>query len=273
MNQLVSTDWLEKNINNVRILDATWHMPALKRDSENEFCDGHISNANFFDLDKNSNQNSSLPHMLPNKYEWEKSLSQLGIKNSDHIIVYDNSNVLSSCRVWYNFLYFNHNPNLVSVLNGGYKKWTNEKKKITKNINLFSKSSYSASENKNLLLNKKQINLNIQNKNFELIDARSKDRFLGLQPEPRSELKSGNITGSKNIPFNELINKKNNTFKNKDEILSVFKKLSLDSSTNVAFTCGSGVTACVLGLANSIVSGKKPLIYDGSWSEYGLKKK
>ena len=86
-------------------------------------------------------------------------------------------------------------------------------------------------------------------------------------------MKSGNITGSKNIPFNELINKKNNTFKNKDEILSVFKKLSLDSSTNVAFTCGSGVTACVLGLANSIVSGKKPLIYDGSWSEYGLKKK
>jgi len=39
----------------------------------------------------------------------------------------------------------------------------------------------------------------------------------------------------------------------------------------MAFTCGSGITACILGLANSIISGKKPVIYDGSWSEYGLK--
>ena len=38
----------------------------------------------------------------------------------------------------------------------------------------------------------------------------------------------------------------------------------------MAFTCGSGVTACILGLANSIISGKKPTIYDGSWAEYGL---
>ena len=40
----------------------------------------------------------------------------------------------------------------------------------------------------------------------------------------------------------------------------------------MAFTCGSGVTACILGLANSIISGKKPIIYDGSWAEYGLNK-
>ena len=122
-----------------------------------------------------------------------------------------------------------------------------------------------------MVLNKNQIDLNIKNKNFELIDARSKERFLGLQPEPRKELRSGNIEGSKNIPFNELINETDNTFKEKDELSSVFEKLSLNSNKSIAFTCGSGVTACILGLANSIISGKKPLIYDGSWSEFGLK--
>ena len=69
----------------------------------------------------------------------------------------------------------------------------------------------------------------------------------------------------------EIINKTDNTFKNKDELKLLFNKLKLDPSKNIAFTCGSGVTACILGLANSIISGKNPVIYDGSWSEYGLK--
>ena len=123
-----------------------------------------------------------------------------------------------------------------------------------------------------MVLDKNQINLNIKNKMFELIDARNKERFQGLQAEPRKELKSGNIKGSKNLPFVELINKKDNTFKKKEQLESIFQKLELDSNKDIAFTCGSGITACILGLANSIISGKNPVIYDGSWSEYGLKK-
>ncbi len=264
MKNLVTTDWLEENIENVRIIDGSWHMPNSNRNGFKEFLNCHIDNAIFFDLDKNSDRNSPIPHMLPSKKDWEKIISNFGIKNSDHIIIYDNSDVISSCRVWYNFLYFNHNPNLISVLNGGFKKWMNESKKVTKIIKKFSRSSYLAKENLKLVLDKKQINLNIKNKNFELIDARNSDRFLGLQPEPRKELKSGNIEGSKNLPFMEIINKTDNTFKNKDELKLLFNKLKLDPSKNIAFTCGSGVTACILGLANSIISGKNPVIYDGS---------
>jgi thiosulfate/3-mercaptopyruvate sulfurtransferase len=69
-----------------------------------------------------------------------------------------------------------------------------------------------------------------------------------------------------------VINQKDNTFKSKEELIEIFKKLNLDESKEIAFTCGSGVTACILGMANSIITGKKPIIYDGSWSEYGLKK-
>ena len=270
-NYLISTDWLEKNIHNVKILDASWHMPASKRNANDEFLNQHIESAIFFDIDKYSKQKSSLPHMLPSKDEWEKTLCQLGIKNSDHVIIYDNSDVLSSCRVWYNFLFYNHDVNLVSVLNGGLKKWLLEKKKITKNIKVPSKSSYQAENNSLMVLDKNQINLNIKDKKFELIDARSSDRFNGLQLEPRSELRSGHIKGSKNLPFAELINKNDNTFKSSKELIKIFKILELDSKKPIAFTCGSGITACILGLANSIISGKNPVIYDGSWSEYGLK--
>ena len=271
MKHLVTTDWLEQNLENVRVLDGSWHLPNVNRNSFDEFKSIHIKNSNFFDIDKNSNKKSSLPHMLPEKKDWENIVSGLGIKNSDHVVIYDNSDVISSCRVWYTFLYFNHDPNLVSVLDGGLKKWLKEKKEITKDIKIFKKSSYLAGENKSLVLNKDQIDANIKNKSFELIDARSRERFLGLQPEARKELKSGNIKNSKNMPFAELINSDDHTFKKKDELISIFEKNKINPNKKIAFSCGSGITATVVGLANSIISDKKPVIYDGSWAEYGIK--
>ena len=196
-------------------------------------------------------------------------MSNLGVKNSDHIIVYDNSDVFSSCRVWFTFLYFGHDSNLVSVLDGGLKKWLIEKRAVTKIKKKFELSSYVAHENKSLVLNKNQINENIKNKSFELVDARSNERFLGNQPEARKDLKSGNIEGSKNLPFTEIINIDDHTFKKEINLISIFKKKNINPHKKIAFTCGSGITACVLGLTNSIISGKKPIIYDGSWAEYG----
>ena len=114
MKNLVSTDWLKKNLDNVRIFDGSWHLPSSNRNALDEFKSAHIKNSNFFDIDKNSNHQSNLPHMLPKKNDWEKIMSELGVKNSDHIVIYDNSDVISSCRVWYTFLYFNHDPDLVS---------------------------------------------------------------------------------------------------------------------------------------------------------------
>ena len=92
---------------------------------------------------------------------------------------------------------------------------------------------------------------------------------MGWQTEPRKELRSGNIKGSINLPFQKLL-KEDRTFKKKDELIEIFKTKKVSLEKEMVFTCGSGVTACVLGLANSIISGKKPVIYDGSWAEYGL---
>ena len=86
MKQLVTTEWLEKNINIVKILDATWCLPNSGRNAEEEFKENHIKNSIFFDIDKNSKKNSSLPHMLPSNKEWGNIVSNLGINNSDHVI-------------------------------------------------------------------------------------------------------------------------------------------------------------------------------------------
>ena len=131
---LVSTDWLSQNIEKVKILDASWHMPTTKRNGYEEYKKEHIKNSIFFDIDKFSNKKTNLPHMLPNEKEWENIVSNLGISNEDRIIVYDNSDVISSCRCWYTFIFFGHKPNLISVLNGGFAKWKKESREITNEI-------------------------------------------------------------------------------------------------------------------------------------------
>ena len=120
-------NWLKKNLDKVKIIDCSWHMPQAKRNGFNEYHDRHIENAIFFDLDENSKTDTDLPHMLTDYKSWEKIVSDMGIENEDQIIIYDNSDVISSCRCWYNFIYFGHDPNLVHVLDGGLKKWIIEK--------------------------------------------------------------------------------------------------------------------------------------------------
>ena len=84
---LVDTSWLEKNIDKVKIIDCSWHMPTENRNGEEEFEKEHIPNAIFFNLDKHSKQNTVLPHMLPNVEEWNIIVSNLGISNNDRIVI------------------------------------------------------------------------------------------------------------------------------------------------------------------------------------------
>ena len=231
---LVETDWLENNKDKVKIIDCSWHMPQTKRNGFEEYKTQHIPESIFFDLD-------------------------------------DNSDVVSSCRCWFNFIYYGHDPKLVHVLNGGLKKWLEEKRKVTNNLSKVMKSDYKSFENQELVKNKDSINQNIETQNFRVVDARSKERFEGKVPEPREGLKSGNIKNSVCIPFGSCLNQ-DRTFRNKQELEKIFQSSIKNlNDKNIVFSCGSGVTACVLALAYSLINDKyRPCIYDGSWAEYGL---
>ena len=268
---LVETDWLEKNLSHVKIIDCSWHMPQTKRNGFNEYKIQHITKAIFFDLDFNSKKNTQLPHMLVEINNWEEIVSKMGIKKDDEIIIYDNSDVVSSCRCWFNFIYFGHDPKLVHVLNGGLKKWIFENKKVTTDLPDIKRSDYKCLEKKELVKNKNLIDQNIDTQKFKVIDARSKERFEGKIPEPRKGLRSGSIKNSFCIPFNECFNE-NKTFKSIEELQIVFKScLENINEKNIVFSCGSGVTACVLALSYSLINDMyHPCIYDGSWAEYGM---
>ena len=270
MNSLIEIDWLKKNLNNpeIKIIDSTWHMPGSGINGFDIFKEKHIPNAIFIDLDEVSDINSDLPHMMPDENYFSEKISSLGISNNDHLIIYDMYGMFSAARIWFMFKAFGHNN--ISLLNGGFPAWLDSGGEVSNKINNLKTTIYKGKLNKLLIADYQQVLENLTNQKYLVLDARSPERFSGISEEPRPGMKSGHIPKSKNLYFNDLIDQDTKKFIKKEEIENLIKKSGIDVNKDIICSCGSGVTACILGLANSIISGKKPTIYDGSWSEYGL---
>ena len=271
MSELVSTNWVYKNLNNRRlvILDCSWHMPQEKRNAKKEYEAMHIKNAYFFDIDKISDIKTNLPHMLPSQSKFEKKVRSFGINQNSLIAAYDVKGIFSSPRVWWMFKYFGHNN--IFVLNGGLKKWLKEKKPVINKKTYYKKGNFISQLSKELLVTKNEVLESINRKNSLTFDARHKDRFNGKVKEPRKGLRSGHIPGSKNIFWGNLINRKG-TLVSKKKINNLFNKFPIKNK-KIITSCGSGITACILSL--SLLHGPKikTSVYDGSWTEWGQNKK
>jgi thiosulfate/3-mercaptopyruvate sulfurtransferase len=127
---LVSTEWLATHLNapDVRIVDASWYLPAMNRDPKAEYARQHIPGAVYFDIDEISDDTSSYPHMLPSAIKFTSRVQKLGLGDGNRIVVYDGYPMLSAPRVWWMFRVFGHKD--VAVLDGGINKWLTEGRPI-----------------------------------------------------------------------------------------------------------------------------------------------
>ena len=100
---LVSPAWLAQHLGvpGLKVVDASWYMPADARDPAGEFEAAHIEGAVFFDIDGIKDLDNPLPHMLPNAPLFAQAMASLGLSNHDAIIVYDGTGVFSAPRAWW----------------------------------------------------------------------------------------------------------------------------------------------------------------------------
>lgn len=262
---LVSTQWLYENlkVEKLIIFDATMKKVT---DSNDPSTSVQIPNARFFDI-KNvfSNTNDPFPNAVPSEEQFTTEVQKLGVNNDSFIVVYDDKGIYSCARVWWLFKAFGFNN--IAVLDGGLPEWistgfpTEEKqiKPIDKG-NLIGKYQPEFFQFFDDIL---QLS---SNENCLILDARGSDRFYGLVEEPREGLRSGHIPNSKNLPYSTLFN--GNLMKSKEELQQVFSDL-ITNQNLLVFSCGSGITACIIALAATIADYDNLSVYDGSWTEYG----
>jgi thiosulfate/3-mercaptopyruvate sulfurtransferase len=265
---LVSTQWLASRLDSpgLRVVDGSWYLPGSGRDPAAEYAAGHIPGAVFFDLDATSDSATSLPHMLPSADAFAARMILLGLSQSDDIVVYDGSGVnLSAPRVWWTFRTFGHCR--VAVLDGGIQKWRLENRPIERGVIRLPPGQFSATLDPAAIRDLAAVRANLESRAEQLVDLRSRGRFLGKEPEPRPGLRSGHVPGSRNLPFTELVGP-DGTMLPADELRRRVEAAGIDLARPIVATCGSGTSACALVLALNLLGGRAA-VYDGAWAEWG----
>ena len=259
---LVSTRWLADHLGEVRLLDASWYLPAQNRDARAEYAAAHIPGARFFDIDEIADLTVALPHMAPPVEKFISRVRALGIGNGTQVVVYDGAGLFSAARVWWTFRLMG--LTLIAVLDGGLPKWRAEGHPVTDVVPPPGVPHLHVTPQPHLVKTAEQILTGTAT----VIDARSAARFRGEAPEPRAGLRGGHVPGSRNVPFTAVLNR-DGTMKDPDALRDVFVAAGVDLSRPAITTCGSGVTAAVLSLALERLGHRDHALYDGSWSEWG----
>ena len=264
MSDIVSAGWLMQNLDRVRVVDASWYMPADKRDAKAEFEAAHIPGAVFYDIDTLSDRNTSLPHMLPPPDQFARDAGALGIGDDDMVVVYDGAGIFSAPRVWWALKAMGHDK--VAVLDGGLPAWKDAGGAIQSGPAAPRPATFHARPNTAILRDFGAVKAALGN--TQVLDARSAPRFEGSEPEPRAGLKSGHMPGAANIPYRAVLTG-NGKLKDDGALQKLFAEKGLDLRAPIITSCGSGVTAAILMLALEKVGSRQVAIYDGSWTEWG----
>jgi thiosulfate/3-mercaptopyruvate sulfurtransferase len=270
LNPVVSAEWLSENLDipNLVILDAS--TKENKSGLTTQFPDIQIKGARPFDMETTFlDKNSSIPNMIPSAEVFQEECQKLGINKNSILIVYDNLGIYTSPRAWWMFKVMGHN--YVAVLDGGLPSWKNSGFACEKKATLkFEKGDFKAKYKPDLVSNSTEILTILEDKKYLILDARSEDRFYGKVQEPRENMVSGHIPNSKNLPYQLVL--ENGKMKSTAALIKIFKSYNI-TNKQLVFTCGSGVTACIILLASELISLNKKSLYDGSWAEWGYQNK
>ncbi len=265
---IVSVEWLAANLyqTNLIILDASLQ-PVGSNSSPDLANELQIPGTQIFDFDKKiCDPVSPLPHMMPKAPHFQREVQALGVRTDSLVVVYDRLGIYSSPRAWWMFKAMGHHQ--VSVLDGGFPAWlkANVPCEPKKQV-LVQTGDFASHPCPEMFCDADQVLAAIHDETFSIMDARSEARYLGREAEPRKGLRSGHIPGSHNVPFGTVLHR--GYLRTQKELQSIFSRKA-NPNQKLIFTCGSGVTSCILALAATVAGYQKLCVYDGSWSEWGL---
>lgn len=269
MQRFISVDDISQDtLNNVQVILVSMSNPVSgEKDTAS---DGYIPGAVKIDLDaEGSDHSGDLPHTLLSAQAMATLLGGLGISASTTLLLYDNYGLFCAPRLWWMLKALGHQR--VCVLNGGMPAWKAKGLPVSqslKSLESIEPVQYLAQPQADWFCNSDGVVNALDNPDVTILDARSRPRFNGEVAEPRAGLRSGHMPGAVNVPFTELLTA-NKSLASSDTLKSYFSNANIGLEQRLLCSCGSGVTACIVGMAALECGAQQVTVYDGSWAEWG----
>ncbi|MFH0258428.1 sulfurtransferase [Vibrio rumoiensis] len=264
---LVSATWLFDHFSddNVVVLDTTTQHAVVGEALE--LPRQYLPNSQLFDIENVFlDLTNPLPNTMPSPELFIEQARQLGINQDSVVVLYDARGLYSAPRAWWIFktMGFEH----VYVLDGGLSLWQSLGYPLVDSYTDIDRAmgNVNANYQAQKVFNVDDVLAAISNDDIQIIDVRSQERFLGKVAEPREGMRSGHIPSSINLPFSSVL--EGHQFK-KLEALETLLEQHLDASKQQVFSCGSGLTACIVLMAAYLCGYTNLAVYDGSWAEWG----
>ena len=123
----VTTDWLDAHLGDadLRVIDASWHLPTTARKGDAEFRAAHIPGAVFFNIDAIADTSTGpAAHAARRPSAFARAMGELGLGDGMRFVIYDSLGLFAAARVWWTLRAFGAKD--VFILEGGLPKWTHE---------------------------------------------------------------------------------------------------------------------------------------------------
>lgn len=264
-NSLISPQFLFENLSaeNLIILDASMK-PVTNIGVSEPTAPTYIPGSLRFDFDNEiKDQNTTLPHMMPTPEFFTEEMQKLGINKDSAIVAYDNVGVYASPRAWWMFRAMGHDN--VAVLDGGLPAWIKAGYETTTTLTTVTqRGDFASHPRPGLFVDSQAVAHALSDSAYSVLDARSAGRFTGQEPEPRAGLRGGHMPGAESMPFGET--QADGVMKSPALLREMFAQYQ---NKKLIFSCGTGVTACILALAAEQAGVNDLAVYDGSWTEWG----
>ncbi|GAA0679380.1 sulfurtransferase [Kitasatospora atroaurantiaca] len=226
-----------------------------------------IPGARPFDIDGvMSDQSSAVPHTMPGAERFAEEMRALGVGEGSVVVVYDGAGIYSSARAWWMLRAMGFDR--VGVLDGGMPAWVAAGlPREPAGAAVLPVGDFVSRPRDGLIVDSAVVATALSDGASAVLDARSRERFAGQVAEPRPGLRGGHMPGAVNLPFTDL--QVGGRMRSADELRALISGVAGERE-RLVFSCGSGVTACVLALGAELAGYRDLAVYDGSWSEWGL---
>lgn len=279
---LAHTEWLAEHLDDpgIRIVDIRGYVK--KRDlgdgrqeaeylaARDEYDEDHIPGAVYVDWTRDIvDPEDPVPVQVAPPDRFSALMGSLGIGDDTHVVIYDHAGGQFATRLWWALTYYGHDR--VSVLDGGWKKWTAEGRPTTAEVSAPDPTIFTPRPHPGRRVDAAEVLDASRNGGTFILDARDEGQYTGALARGRG--RAGRVPGAMHLHADTLLDPNNGTFRSDEELAQKLREagISEDKNESIVAYCNGGVAATVPLFALHRLGYKNLANYDGSWNEWGMR--